>query len=520
MNTAFNWLDYTVLIGYVLGILMIASLFVKEQHNLNDFFMASRKMPWLAVGCSILATVLSAISITGVPAEFWENGFRAFGAIIAVVLAAPIVIFLFVNMYSRLNIITAYEYLEKRFSLMVRLIASALFMLFRGSYIGIVIFVSAIILQPAFGDNLNLLWLIIGVGIFSAAFAVLGGMKAVIWTDVVQLVVVYGGIIWMLVSMLTCIDGGFVGMCRIAAEHDKDFSYLSQTEFWSFSFFEKTTLWGVLLGYFFLEIAGQGTDQLTVQRYLTTGSVKASAKSIWSYAIGCFFVVVMLWLIGMALFAFYQQHPEQLAEHVKPNSLLPYYIVTQMPHGISGLFIAAIIAAILSTVDSGMNCLATATMNDFHLRLSNKQHSETKNVFWARLWTIFWGIITTGLAIVVFITARENIIRTSVNILGLFSGPLLGVFLLGILTYRANTPGVSIGAIFGVIINMWSNFWWTKSGSEGQLIHISFLWPVVIGTVSTFVIGFIASLFFSKPTEDKLTGLTCWESRKDGISHR
>lgn len=509
-NTGFNWLDYTILIGYVFAILGIATLFVKEQHNLTDFFMASRKMPWLAVGCSILATLLSAISITGIPAEFWENGLKQCWVIVVVILSVPIVVALFVKTYSRLNVITAYEYLEKRFSLVVRLFASALFMLFRGSYLGVVIFASAVVLEPAFGQSFNIIWLIIGMGAFSAAFAVLGGMKAVIWTDVVQLVVIYGGIIWMLVSMMTRIDGGLIGMWQIAAEADKDFSYLTEASYFSFDFFEQTTLWGLFLGFFFLELASQGADQMTVQRYLTTSSVKASANSIWSYAFGSIVVSTLLWLIGMALFAFYKQYPEQLGESVEPNGLLPYYIVTQLPHGISGLFIAAIIAAVLSTVDSGMNCLATATMNDFHLRLSKKQYSDVQNVRWARIWTIVWGIITTGLSVWIFLTARENLVRTVSSIMGLFSGPLLGIFLLGVLTHRANTPGVSIGVILGVAITLWANFGWTRLGADGQIIHISFIWPVVIGTVSTYVIGLIASLFFHRPTEDKLAGLTYW----------
>jgi SSS family transporter len=512
MHSGFNWLDYIILVVYLMLVLFIATRFVKGQRNLNDFFMASRKMPWLAVGCSILASLLSAISITGIPAEYWENGLQQYGALLVIIVTVPITIVLFVKMYSRLNITTAYEYLEKRFSLVVRLMAGALFMLFRGSYLGIVIFASAVILQPAFGENVNTIWLIVGIGLCASALAVLGGMKAVIWTDVMQLTVVYGGILWMLISMITRIDGGFAGVWKIAVENGKDFSFLTKTEFWSFDLFEKTTAWGVLLQSMFLELASQGTDQLTVQRYLTTRSTKASARSLWSYACGASVVLTLLWIIGATLFAFYRQHPEQLAASVKPNGLLPYYIVTQMPHGISGLFVVAIIAAVLSVEASGMNCLATVIMNDFHLRLFTKNHGDAKNVFWARIWTVFWGFAVTGLSVVIYITARENLIRTTINILGLFSGPLLGVFLLGVLVRRANTRGVVIGAVLGVAINIWANFAWTKLNPDGQRIHISFTWPVVIGTLSTCLIGLTASLLFPRPTEDKLKNLTFWNT--------
>ncbi|MHB9070810.1 MAG: sodium:solute symporter family transporter [Sedimentisphaerales bacterium] len=513
MSTGFNWLDYTVLIGYIFFIMIIASLFVKEQHNLTDFFMASRKMPWLAVGCSILATLLSAISITGMPAEFWENGFKMFWGSFIMLPAVLVVIFLFVKIYSRLNIITAYEYLEKRFSLSVRLVGSALFMLYRGSYLGIVIYASAVVLQPALGGNIDILWLMIGFGAFSCIYAVLGGMKAVIWTDVIQLIVIYSGLIWMTISMISHIDGGLIGAWEIAAENGKDFSYMGGSKFWSFNFFEQTTFWGVMLLYFCSELASDGTDQLTVQRYLTTGSMKASANSLWSYVIMAFPVIIFLWLVSLALFAFYKQHPDSLGESIKPDGLLPYYIATQVPHGISGIFIAAIVAAVLSTVDSGMNCLATAAMTDFHLRLSKTRLNDTQSVRWARIWTIFWGIITTGFAILIFLTARENIARTASSVMGLFAGPLLGVFLLGVLTNRVNTQGVSIGAVLGVAIALWACFGWTRLGDDGQVVHISCAWPIVIGTASTCLIGFATSWFFPAPTKDKLIGLTCWNDQ-------
>jgi SSS family transporter len=511
MLASFNWLDYTVLSVYILFVLGIATLFVKEQHNLTDFFMASRKMPWWAVGCSILATLLSAISITGVPAEFWQNGLRTFGAFIIMLAVVPLAIFLFIKTFSGLQLVTAYEYLEKRFSLTVRLVGSVLFMLYRGCYIGIVMYASAVVVKPAFGGQIDESWLIIGIGLFSLAFAVLGGMKAIIWTDVIQLFVIYGGIAWMLVSMVINTDGGFGGMWQVAADHGKDFSYLEKgSGYWSFSLFEQTTLWGVVLMYIFIELAGQGTDQLTVQRYLTTRSAKASARSLWTYALMAIPVIMLLWLISIAMFAFFKQNPDALDESIKPDGLLPYYIATQVPHGISGLFIAAILAAVISTVDSGMNCLATAAMTDFHLRFTKTPLTDAQKVKWARLWTVFWGVATTVLSLIIYQTARENIARTVASVIGSFSGPLLGIFLLGVLSRRANTAGVGLGAVMGLGLTLWANYGWTITGPDGEQVHISFAWPVVIGSVSTCVIGYAASLFFEPPSEDKLKNLTCW----------
>jgi SSS family solute:Na+ symporter len=510
MNTGFNWIDWTVLVGYLVFVLMIASIFVKEQNDLNDFFMASKKMPWWAVGCSILATLLSSVSITGMPAEFWITGFRTFGSFLVVLAMVPLVIILFVKIYVPLNLTTAYEYLEKRFSLTVRLFSSALFLLYRGTYIGTVLYASAILLHPCFSGRISIPWLIVGLGVLSCALAWLGGMKAIIWTDVIQLVVLYSGITWIVVSLINRIDGGFMGMWEVATAHGKDFTYLKDPSFWSFDLFEKTTFWGILLLYIFTELAIGGTDQLTVQRYLTTVSIKESAWSLWVYGLLSVPIILILWLISMSIFVFYTQNPDLLQKDFQPDGLLPHYVATQVPHGVSGLFAAAIMAAVLSTVDSGLNCLATASMTDFQLRLGKRQLSNSENVLWARTWTLVWAAVTTGLALLIFYTARENIARTVGTVMGLFSGPLLGVFLLGVLTRRANTWGVCAGAALGLGLTLWANFFWTRLDPDGQVVHISFAWPIVIGTLSTWIFGYVFSLFFSCSSIDELRGLTYW----------
>lgn len=518
MNTGFNWLDYIVLIGYLFAILGVATLFVKEQKTLKDFFMASRNMPWMAVGLSILATLLSAISITGAPAEFFENGHVMFGLWwIASILVTFFVVKFFVATFVKLELTSAYEYLEKRFCLAVRLVASFLFMMIRGMYIGVVIYASAIILMPALGGKVDMIWLIIGVGVFSAAFAVLGGMKAVIWTDVIQIVVVYIGIIWICFTAFGRIDGGFSEVVKITFEQGKDFSYLSNPKYWSFDFFEKTTFFGLLIGFFFNDMAQKGSDQLTVQRYLTTGSVKASAKALWVNVIGSIVIGLILTGVAMGLFAFYHVYPDAIdIESVGSNGILPYFIVTQMPHGLAGLFIAAIIAAILSTVDSGMNCLATVTMTDFQIRLGKKQYTDDQNVWWARFWTILWGLITTGLAVFIYVSSTENIMRLSTKVLGLFSGPLLGIFLLGLLVPRANSKGVIVGAVIGSVVTFWTNYGWVKI-VDGQPIHVSFVWPIVFGVLATCSVGYLVSIFTTPPSERQTAGLTYWSQNENII---
>ena len=170
----FNWLDYTILIGYFFVVLLIGSAFSKNQKTLSDFFLGSRRMPWLAVGCSILATYLSAISLVGIPAEFWEHGFQICWLTLCIVFTVPLVIILFVNLYARLQVTTAYEYLEHRFSPAIRVVGSLVFMLFRGSYLGAALYASATFLEPVFGQHVEKSWLIVGMGACAGALAIGG----------------------------------------------------------------------------------------------------------------------------------------------------------------------------------------------------------------------------------------------------------------------------------------------------------------------------------------------------------
>jgi SSS family transporter len=511
MPSAFNWLDYTIVISYVLGILAFGLWFVREQNSLTDFFMASRKMPWLAVGCSILATFLSAVSLVGVPAEFWQNGLQSSWSILCALLTAPIVIVLFVRLYCRIKIVTAYEYLEKRFSLPVRLLASFFFMLLRGCYMGIVLVASATLLFPIFNGNIHMVWLIIIMGLCAGLLAITGGMKAVIWTDVVQMIVIYGGLFWMSVSMIGDTGEGLAGVMQVCVEHNKDLSFFSNAQYWSWSPFVQTTFWGLLIGESVYQLASNGTDQMAVQRYLSTASEKEAAKSIWAYVLLTLPAAGLLWLTGAALFTFYTLNPDLLPQGFtcdQADSLLPHYLVTQVPHGLKGVMVAAIISAVLSTVDSGLNCLATASLCDFHLRLFPRQQSDAHLVRLARIWTIIWIGLSVLLAIIILYGTQENIVRKVSSVLGMFSGVLLGIFLLGILLRRSNTPGVMAGAIAGLIIVCWANYGWHTTGPDGQIIGLAPWWPAIISMVSTIVIGYLVSLFFKAPDEKKLTGLT------------
>jgi SSS family transporter len=512
LNSGFNPLDFIVLIAYLAGLMIVATRFIKEQHNATDFFVASRSMPWWAVGMSILATLVSAISITGAPAEFFKYGLQGFGIWwLATFIAAPIIIYIFIHFFVGLKLITAYEYLERRFSLPIRLVGSVFFMLMRGLYIGVVLYASAIILVPAMGGSVSVIPLIVVVGAFSAAYAVAGGMKAVIWTDVIQLVIVYVGVSWLMLAITFELDGGFGQIWGIAVENHKDFGFMKDPSYWSFDIFKQNAFWLLLVGSVFNALSQKGTDQLTVQRYLTTGNVKDSSKALMVDVIGAVPMGLLLTLVGMGLYAYYQTFPEQIdLKQVGVNGVLPHYIITKFPHGVAGLFIAAIMAAIMSTVDSGMNCLATVTMTDLQLRFRKEKMSDEQTVLWARIWTIVWAVICTALAIFIYLTSSDTVMRVSGQVLGLFSGSLLGIFLLGMLVPRANSWGAGIGAILGAIVAIWANYFLVKTMPDGTVVHVSYVVPIIFGTITTLAAGWGSSYFFPSPKSEQLEGLTYW----------
>ncbi|EIP98052.1 SSS sodium solute transporter [Opitutaceae bacterium TAV1] len=505
MNTGLGFIDSFVVIAYMAMMLLISKRFMSRQKNAREFFVASGTAPWWAVGVSILVTLFSTVSITGGPAEFFEYGLRGFGIWwIASLLCAPVVIFVFIRVFMRIGIMTAYEYLERRFAMPVRVISGVFFLLGRGLYIGVVLYSSAIVLSAAFGNRIDLVTLIVLTGIFSALFSLMGGARAIIWTDVIQMAIIYIGITWMFVAVVGHIDGGLAGIWQVAKDHGKDFSYLSEPGYFSWSLFSRSDFWPLFVGFFFNAMAQKGADQLTVQRYLSSPSPRAAAKAMWVGVLGTIPIGIIMTLVGLALFAFYKQYPDRIdIAATGVNGVFPHYMVAELPVGLVGLLVAVIVAAITSTVNSGLQCLATVTLTDFHIRFGKRRLTDLQQVMWGRIWTLAWSAITIGLGVFISVTAAENITRVSVAVFGLFAGPSLGIFLLGLLTRRANSWGAGMGALIGAGVTIWVTYFWKNAAGDS----VCFAWPIVFGVGATCFFGYAASWFFPAPRPEQVNGL-------------
>ncbi len=485
--TGLTTLDHLVLFVYLALVVGIGSSFVRNQKDTEEYFLAGRRMPWVAVGISIFATLFSAISLLGSPGWVYDHNLTLGLTLLTIPLVTPVVILVFLPFYHRLKVFTAYQYLELRFSPAVRSAASALFLLQRGAYLAVVIYAPSLVLSTVTG--LSLSWTILLVGGLATLYTLLGGMRAVIWTDVIQAIVLFGGLVLVVAVMSARIEGGLSEIVTSGIETGR-FAV-------DFSFGDWTTIFLglVLLNGIFVNLAQYGADQIVLQRYLTTSSIRAGRNSMILNAILVLPAGSLLFLIGGGLYVFYLKHPDRLAAGTGGDAVLPYFVVHELPAGFSGVFIAAMFAAAMSSIDSSINSLSTATMKDFYERYLRPQADEKTYLRFSRIFTILWGGLATFMAL--YIQHFQNILSASKILAGLFSGSLLGVFLLGMLTRRTTSLSALLGAGVGFALVAW-----LAMGTAA-----SFLWYAPVGCLCTLVVGYGLSLLRPAPHPESLRGL-------------
>lgn len=466
--------DIVVIVLYFAVLAFMGYFFSKRQKSTHDYFKGGGRIPWWAAGLSIFGTALSAITFMAIPAKTFTTDWSYFMLNMTIFLAAPIIVFVFIPFYRKLNVTTAYEYLEIRFNVVVRLMGSLSFILFQIGRMGVVMFLPSIALNVATG--MDIYFCIALMGIVSMIYTMLGGIEAVIWTDVMQVVVLLGGAVLSLVLIIISIDGGFSEIVENALENQK-FNVFDFT--WSL---QQPTVWVMLSGGVFSNIITYGTDQTMVQRYLTTKSQKEAVKSVWTNAILSVPATIIFFFVGTALFVFYQFYPEELNTGLVNNdAIFPWFITTQLPAGVSGLLIAGIFAASMSSLSSSMNSAATAYSTDIHFRFHlNKKRSDL-NI--ARKATLIIGILGTLFALFMATMDIKSLWDEFQKILGLVIGSLGGVFLLGILIKRANSTSALIGIVASVLVQMLVAIY--------QPVHL--LTYTATGVISCFLAGYAVS---------------------------
>lgn len=484
----FGLINTIVLVLYFAVMLWIGFYFSKKQKTADDYFKGGRRIPYWAAGLSLIGTGLSAISYVAVPAKAFATDWAYFLIRLSNLLVPIIIIFLYIPIFRGLDVTTAYEYLEKRFNLATRLIGSLFFIIFQLGRIGIVLFLPAVALNVV--TDFDVVTCIILIGIISLAYTIMGGIEAVIWTDVIQVFILYGGIILSVFFISYGLENGVTEIISIGKENNK-FNILDL----SFNL-DEPNLWVVVFGGFFINLTTYGSDQSMVQRYLTTKSNKDAAKSIWTTVVIGFLLGWLFFFMGTALFAYYKTNPSQMLHTMTSNdALFPWYIISQLPTGVSGLLIAGIFAAAMSSLSSSMNSAATAYTMDFH-RLFKKEFNA---VAVGRLVTLLIGLGGILVAILFATLNVKSIWDEFIKIIGLMTGGLGGVFLLGLTTKKANGAGVLIGLILSAVVQYF----------VGIYQPFNLLLYTASGFISCLVFGYLFSLLL--PMYDKpIEGLTVY----------
>jgi len=480
-------LDYVVVFCYLVGIAAFGSSFYRRKSTANEYFLGGRSMPWLSVGISIVAADLSAISVMGLPAWGYKHNLELLWIAVGYPLVAPVVILVFVPFYVKLNLYTAYEYLERRFSLSVRLIASFLFQILRGTHVAIALYAPSLIIN--FVTGLPVWQCILLMGLFTTIYTSLGGMKAVIWTDVIQFCMVMSSILLVFCTAIGHVKGGIIAAYYAAMQ-------AGRLRLFNFSTdpTELTSFWACIIGGSLLSLAPLATDQAILQRLFTTRSVKECTQSVILQSVLVTPINLLLYLAGTALFSFYHFHPAHLAGLNTSDAIMPFFAVRELPSGVSGLIVASIFAASMAVMSAGINALTTATTVDYYQRLFRPHETPQHYASIGRVGTLCWGLAAT-----LFATSAKDFGELAIGytkVSSFISGPLLGIFLLGTLTKRTTAGGTLIGMGIGIAAVCLVTF-----HSRWCLLHIR-----AIGAATTIFAGYLASLFMATPSSEKTRG--------------
>ncbi len=476
-----NFLDWLVILLYISAILSIGFYLSRKQHTQVDYYLGGRSIPSWQIALSMVATQVSAISLIGAPAFIAlkkDGGLFWLQYEFAIPIAMIFIMYTVVPIYHRFRVISIYEYLEKRFGVRIRSIISFVFMISRSLAAGVALLATSIVVSVMVGLPITIT--IVTVGAVAIVYTTMGGIKADIYSDILQLFV-----LWISALALLFILMSYTREVLPDPERHRIFRImgtgLGDRDIYGF--------WPMLLGGFFLYLSYYGCDQSETQRLLTAENVKVAQKALLINGMLRFPLVITYCSVGIFILSFIKQHPEfaKIISTRSPDFLIPIFLLHYMPHGLLGLAVAGIFAASMSSIDSTLNSLSAVTWKDFLQKL-DFLHDVKKELFFSKLLTLLWGILCTLFAL--YMAEGPETVLVLVNKIGsAFYGPILAVFYLGIFTNKANEHGTILGLIVGVCTNI---LIWLLLGNR-----ISWFWWNPIGFFTSFFIGYLFSLFSS-----------------------
>jgi SSS family solute:Na+ symporter len=507
-GTLGRW-DIVMLLGYMVMLVGVGVYFSQRQRSREEYFLAGRRMPWFLVGVSLVATLISTATYVSVPGEMIRYGIGFFSSVLAYPLVIPIVTRLVIPTLMRLHIRSVYEYLEKRYDGSVRTLGALAFVLSRLLWLGLILYTVSFAVSAMLGLSVRVLILLVGaVTIF---YTTIGGIRTVIWTDFLQFAIMVGGALAVPVFVWLRTHTGPEFWWRLFSEAGR-----AQVALFSFDPTVRVTVGGMLLAVFFWNLCTYGADQIAVQRYLSTPSIRAARRSLWISTLGTLALVGLLMFCGIALFAFsYLKSGASLsvfqAEIVREaDRIFPRFVVQELPEGISGLLVAAVLAAAMSSFSSGVNAISHVIVTDGFERWGERWFSRP-GLRRERALALAIGALGMGIALLLAAAMRItnwNLVELMERVNHLFLGPLGVLVFAGLLSPRVGKPSALAGFALAFLTSLVVSFGKQVLGWGASL---SFMWIIpgsfLVGTLGAFVL----SRLLPPPDRTHIVGLTIRE---------
>ena len=511
-----HFLDYLVVGLYLLAVAAIGiSVARRKKKTTDEYFLANRRIPAWLVSFSIVGTVISSVTFVALPGAAFSTNWRLIVPNLMVPVVLVFVVIFVVPLYRRVVRMSSYEYLEKRFGAFARLYGSTGFLLLRVIDLGFTLLLTAIAVEVITGWDIRLV--VIGIGLFTILYTIIGGIEAVIWTDVLQGCVLATGAVTILAIILLTPEGGPAAVISTAYRGGK-FSLGDYRLSWQNLFSDEPVFWIFALSGLMHFGRAYVTEPNMVQRYLVARTDRDARRGVMAGIFACVPIWVTFAFIGSCLWAFYQITGKNLPPEVlqKPDNILPHFILNELPAGLIGLILAAILSAANSAVSSDLNSVATVATGDYFIK-ARPSSSERTRLLFGRGMVLVGGIASVAIALLLISARAKALIELVITLGMIFAGGLLGLFALGYLTTSATRRGAYVGTAICLTFILWA----TITGPLQVDLGFNFtMHPIMIGIFShplLFISGYLASALLGGHRPD-LAGLTIWDQRIKGVA--
>ena len=489
-------LDLAIIVVFLVGTPLLGIAIAGKQQSSSDYFVGSRKVPWWAVTFSVVATETSTLTVISVPTVAYLGNITSLQLAIGYLIGRVLVAFVLLPKYYAGDLVSAYGFLGKRFGSSMQGTASVTFLVTRLLADGVRLFATAIpvkVMLAVFGVDAPYWIIVAAIALMAVIYTTLGGIKAVIWIDVIQMGIYVLGAVFALVILTGKLPDGWFGAAMDAGKFQLfDFSSDVVTSHYAF-------ITAVVGGALFA-MASHGADQLMVQRLLACRNVKESQKAIIASGVVVFFQFALFLVVGTALWSFYKGLAPADMGMEASDELFPTFIVNELPSGLSGLLVAGILAAAMSTISSSLNSLSTSTVSDLYQRFSKRKLADSAILKHARVWTVVWAFVFIGFASL-FTTTEQPVVELGLSIASYTYGALLGAFFLGMLVKRAREAD-AIVAFLSTVVVVAVFILGVEFTVDGEQKTLAFPWYVPLGVIVSLVVGGLLSLRHPKDTPD------------------